>query len=280
MKKIIAAFDGLKFSDSTKDFAVQLAKQSSAHLVAVFLDDFTYHSYKIYDLIRENGQAFESERNRLDKQDEKTRSAAVHNFETACRDAGLEYTIHRDLNIAIQELIHESIYADLLIINSEETLTHYTEKKPTGFICDLLTYAHCPVLIVPTVFKPIDKLLFLYDGEPSSIYAVKMLNYTIASLKQHPLEVLTINSEKQSLHLPDNRLMKEFMKKHFRDVTYNVLKGAPGTAIPNYLETQTGNPLIILGAYHRGKISMLLHESMANTLMKDFNFPMFIAHNK
>ncbi|MEJ0105945.1 MAG: universal stress protein [Bacteroidota bacterium] len=202
MKKIIAAFDGLKFSDSTKDFAVQLAKQSSAHLTGVFLDDFTYHSYKIYDLIRENGEVFESERNRLDKQDAKTRSAAVNNFETACREAGLEYTLHHDLNIAIQELIHESIYADLLIINSDETLTHYTEKKPTDFIRDLLTYAHCPVLIVPNEFKPIDKLMFLYDGEPSSVHAIKMLSYTLASMKQHPLEVLSINSEKQSSHLP------------------------------------------------------------------------------
>ena len=52
MKKIIAAIDSLKFSESTRDYAVQLAKQNGAHLVGVFLDDHT--SYKIYDLIKEN----------------------------------------------------------------------------------------------------------------------------------------------------------------------------------------------------------------------------------
>ena len=52
MKKIIAAFDGLKFSVSTRDYAIQISQTNDAHLVGVFLDDHT--SYKIYDLIKEN----------------------------------------------------------------------------------------------------------------------------------------------------------------------------------------------------------------------------------
>ena len=36
MKKIIAAFDGLKFSKSTRDYAIQIAKENNAHLVGVF----------------------------------------------------------------------------------------------------------------------------------------------------------------------------------------------------------------------------------------------------
>ena len=45
MKKIIAALDGLKYSESVVKYAVYLAKQNSSHLVGVFLEDFTYHSY-------------------------------------------------------------------------------------------------------------------------------------------------------------------------------------------------------------------------------------------
>jgi hypothetical protein len=44
MKKIIAALDGLKFSGSTRDYAIQLARQNNAHLVGVFLDDHTSFS--------------------------------------------------------------------------------------------------------------------------------------------------------------------------------------------------------------------------------------------
>jgi hypothetical protein len=52
MKKIIVAFDGLKFSESTRDHAIEPAKQSSAYLVGVFLEDLSYHSYSAYDVIK------------------------------------------------------------------------------------------------------------------------------------------------------------------------------------------------------------------------------------
>ena len=55
MKKFIVAFDGLKFSESARDYAIQFAKQSSAHLVGIFLDDGLRHSYKIYDLVTDDG---------------------------------------------------------------------------------------------------------------------------------------------------------------------------------------------------------------------------------
>jgi hypothetical protein len=90
MKKIIAAFDGLKFSTSTRDYAIGLAKQSSAHLVGIFLEDFTYHSYKVYDLLKKDAERFEEAQKKLDKKDEMLRAAAVSNFESACHKAGQE----------------------------------------------------------------------------------------------------------------------------------------------------------------------------------------------
>lgn len=280
MKKIIAALDGLKFSESTKDYAIQLAKQSSAHLVGVFLDDPAYHSYKIYELVKAEGGFSEAKQKRLEEKDTKTRETAVKKFKDACQNAGLAYTVHHDRNIAIQRLLHESIYADLLVIDSSETLTPYHEKIPTGFVRDLLTNVQCPVLVVPHKFKPISKLILLYDGEPSSVHAIKMFSYTLSSLKQNPTAVLSVNPVKQSLHVPDNKLMKEFMKRHFPKATYTVLKGFAETEIINYLKEQKDSPLIVLGAYRRGTVSRWFRASMADVLMKDLKLPLFIAHNK
>jgi hypothetical protein len=39
MKKIIAAFDGLKFSGSTRDYAIDIAKQANTHLAGVFMEE-------------------------------------------------------------------------------------------------------------------------------------------------------------------------------------------------------------------------------------------------
>jgi nucleotide-binding universal stress UspA family protein len=280
MKKIIAAIDGLKYSKSTRDYAIQMAKMNNAHLVGVFLNDFTYTSYKIYDLIYERGGLVGSAKKKLDKRDAKARAAALSNFEEACQKAGLQYTIHRDRSIAIQELLHESIYADLIVIDVRETLTHYTEKIPTEFMRDLLSQVQCPVLVAPPVFKTVEKLILLYDGEPSSVHAIKMFSYTLPQLKECPVEVISVTSPKNTLHVPDNKLMKEFMKRHFPKATYTVLKGNAESEIVKYLKMQKDIPMVVLGAYRRSRVSRWFRESMADALMKEVKLPLFIAHNK
>jgi hypothetical protein len=279
MKKIIAAFDGLKFSESTKRCALYLAKKTNTHLVGIFLDDFTYTSYKIYDVIKTSGVS-EATLKKLEEKDKVIRDAAAAGFEKSCQEAGIEFAIHRDRNIAIRELKHESIYADLLIIGMKETLTHYTEKPPTRFIRDLLADTQCPVLLVPDKYKLIDKVILLYDGEPSSVYAIKMFSYLLPQLKYIDTEVVTVNREKSSLHLPNNRLMKEFMKRHFPAATYKVQKGFAENEIVKYLKQQNENTLVVLGAYRRSTVSRWFRESMADVLMKEVKLPLFIAHNK
>ena len=65
MKKIIAVIDGLKYSDSSTEYAVHVAKRTGSHLVGVFLNDITYHSYKIYELVDGRGYVNEEKMDRL-----------------------------------------------------------------------------------------------------------------------------------------------------------------------------------------------------------------------
>jgi nucleotide-binding universal stress UspA family protein len=279
MKKIIAAFDGLKFSESLVTYAIGIAKQSKAHLVGVSLEDVTYHSFKLYDVIDEK-ESIDTKIKKLGKKDNRRRQLSTLAFEAACQAAGINYSIHHDKSIALQELLHESIYADLLIINFTETLTHYKEKPPTRFIRDLLANVQCPVLLVPDKYKPIDKIAFLYDGEPSSVHAIKMFSYMFGSLKDLAVEIVTAKKDEQNLHLPDNTLMKEFMKRHFPAARYTVLKGEVEKEIVSYLKVQKANNLVVCGAYRRGMVSRWFRESMADVLMKSLKLPLFIAHYK
>ena len=279
MKKIIAAFDGLRYSVSTKDYAVYIAEQTNTYLVGVFMDDPVRTSYNIYELIVKEGASGDQLKKHQAK-DKITRAAAAKKFETACQKSGLEYTVHHNRNVAIQELKHESIYADLLIINSKETLTRYIEKLPTAFIRDLLGDAQCPVLIVPQQYKPIQKIILLYDGEPSSVYAIKIFSYLLPQLKHMDTEVISVNPVDSTLHLPDNKLMQEFMKRHYPNATYTIMKGNAEDEIVKYLEKSNQNSLVVLGAYRRSTVSRWFRESMADILMKEVKLPLFIAHNK
>jgi len=132
MKKIIAAFDGLRLSESTKEYSIYMAKHCNAHLVGVFLDDFTLQSYTYAD-VAAYGSKWEEKVNILDREDKEKRNLSVQLFEDACQHAGIDYSVHRDKNIAFQDLLHETTFSDLLIINSNETFTNYPQPAPTRF---------------------------------------------------------------------------------------------------------------------------------------------------
>lgn len=279
MNKIIATFDGFEFSESTLKHTLSFAKQAHAYLVGVFLDDLMYHTYKFADLVDDEGGVSDKKIQYYKDQDEDVRMHSVQLFQEACEKEGVNFTIHRDRNVALQELLQESIYSDLLIINSKETFSKNEEQIPTTFLQDLLSDVMCPVLVVPKQYKPIEKVILLYDGDPSSVYAIKMFDYLLPNMKSQRVEVVTVKSKNDDAMVPDKRLMKEFTKRHYPLAEYTVLQGDVEEEVVAYLKDQAEHALVVLGAYRRGRVSRWFKESMADTLMKNVAMPLFIAHN-
>ncbi len=281
MKKIVAAFDGLKYSISTQEYAIKLASQAKALLVGVFLDDLNYHTYKIYELVSEQEGGLDTKlQQRLNKKDAAERARSLKQFESACEKAGVLYSVHKDHHAAIRDLLSESIYADLLVISSKETFSHFREELPTSFIHDLLPHVQCPVFIVPSSYWKIDELILLYDGEPSSVHAIKTLGYVLPFFQDSYTEIVTVNKPGKEVHIPDAALIKEFISQHFPKAKYHVLRGEPEAAILELLKKKRPNTLVVLGAYRRTAVSRWFRPSMADTLMSKLNLPLFIAHNK
>lgn len=278
MKKFISVFDGLRMSQSTLDYTIQLAKSTGAHVTGVFLDDLLYRSYSVYDVLTTSSQP-EITIKKMDEKDKEKRDSAVTQFKWACASAGILFSVHRDVCIAIQELKHETMFADLVIINKSESFSFYEEKYPTRFIKDVLAGVQCPVLILPTEFKRIDNIVLLYDGAPSSVYAAKMFSYLLGNLETLPIEVFSVKEAKNNTLFSSEVLMREFMHRHFSTVTYTLVTGQAEEEITNHL-CQKHNTLVVLGAYNRGEVSRWFKPSMADVLMDKIDSPLFIAHNK
>ncbi|WP_256012184.1 universal stress protein [Desertivirga xinjiangensis] len=278
MKKVIAAFDGLKFSESTLEYAIEIVKNSSGLLVGISLEDFTYHSYSVFDIVGSEGVSAEKAKLLRDK-DRKTRRESVQHFLNACHKANIKTKIHRDKSLAIQELLKETIYSDLLIISQQETLTHIKEEPPTRFIRDLLTDIQCPVLIVPKVYSRTECIIVLYNGAPSSVYAAKMFSYMLPHFKDLPIEVVTVKTDSEEMTIPESALIREFVDCHFPDANIKVLHGDPEIEIVKHLEAKQ-NSLVVLGAYQRNMVARWFRPSMADSLMRNMQLPLFIAHYK
>lgn len=276
MKKIIAAFDGLKYSESTASHAIEIAKRYNGKIFGIFLEDFTYHSYSIADLAADDYP--EQHAAQLNKMDAETRDGAVKHFTQQCEEQGLSYSIHRDKNIAIRELLHEARFADMVVIQNNETLNHYSENAPTDFISNLLDRTECPVLVVPPIFQKIEKIIFLYDGKASSVFAIKQFSYLLPNQQGTPVELLCVKENGEDDTLPEAHYLKEWLKLYYDDVKTIALTGNSHEEILRFLKEQVANCLVVLGAYERGSISRMIHRSLADDIIKEIDLPLFISH--
>ncbi|HSC40426.1 MAG TPA: universal stress protein [Chitinophagaceae bacterium] len=277
MKKIIAAFDGLRFSESTLEYAIYLAKQYDAHVTGVFLREVTKLGFALYETVVSQSHAGKNIMNEIDRTDAETLHQATVLFESRCEAAGVPYTIHRDRKNAVKELVHESVFADLLLVDAWETFSYVEVSMPGWFIRNVLHEAQCPVMVVPKKFHPVRKIVFLYDGTPSSMHAIKMFSYLLTEKKNLPTELLCAKHAEASLHLPDNSLLKEWMKRHFPKTEYKVLKGTEKELIA-LLANEDPGVLVVAGAYHRSHLSMWFRQSLANLLIRETTTPVFISH--
>jgi len=276
-KKIIAAFDGLRFSESTLEEAIRLARQYNAHLVGVFLHEFTTRGFAVYEtLVGQTGSTKELFED-LEKEDGATYQASVDTFEAACREEGVPYSIHRDRQSARKELLHESAFADLLVIDPEETFSYIEEETPGWFMKTILHEAHCPVWLVSKKQGPIHRLVFLYDGSSSSMQAIKMFTYIFPEMSGKEVLVLSVKSGTLNLHVPDNKLIHEWMKRHYSRTDYKVVQGEVSDLV-NLCKEQGSEILVVAGAYERNKVSNWLHPSLADQLMRHLKAPLFITH--
>lgn len=280
MKKFLAVFDGSKMSESTLKYAIQLTKSVDAHLVGVFSDEFISYSYRLNEAMTTN-KNYEKVINELNKADAKKREDAANLFQARCEEAGIRFSVRKDENIANQALKKESMYADLIIINGHETFTKLKEPPPTLFIKDLLGDVQCPVLVVPSLFKSVEKIILLYDGAPAALHAIKMFSYVLGNPKNLPVKAFTVKEQKKSaFYVPENKSMREFVKRHFPKATFTITRGNAELEISNYLSHLPETQLVVLGAYQRSDVSRWFKISMADKLMRELDIPLFIAPNK
>ena len=276
MKKIIIAFDGLKYSDAAVAYALDIAKNDQALLVGVFLHDLSYlamsYNYRwgipfnsAWDI---NYQA--------DPADEEKIKANVAIFSSKCEQNNINYKVHVDRGIPVEELLRESAFADVLIIDNRLAFSRISEDELSAQFIELLTEVSCPVLVVPSKYEKIDNAILTYDGSPTSTYALKMYSYIFPEWKNLPTKLVTVNEE--DAHLKEKHQIEDLLKVKFSNLEIDVLKGHAKDELMKYLKSFANNSVIVMGAYGRPAISMLFKKSLANSVIRDVMVPVLIAH--
>jgi hypothetical protein len=198
-------------------------------------------------------------------------------FGKACAYRDVNYSIRSQHKISVADVIRESRFADMLIINPEMSISSEREGSPTRFVKEILAGAECPVLLSPYSFDGISEIAFSYDGGEASIFAIKQFMHLFPELNSKTVSVIQISGNDEQ-PVKENEKIMQLLNAHYSTVKFVYLTGNPENELFNYLLGKT-ELFVVMGAFGRNPVSNLLRRSTAELSLKTINLPFFITHN-
>lgn len=278
MKKILLAIDAISPDKASIDFACHLASLTQSKIIGVFLENLvadqepvlrkafgtTYIDWEL----NENSPEFKEKREKAELN--------IAEFGQICERRNVRFCIHRDKGTPAEEILKESRYADLLIVDADTSFKKRYEGVPSGFVREILQEAECPVIIAPGSFYGIDEIIFTYDNSRSAAFAIKQFSYLFPELADRKVTVLQVN--KTGLWQDEEKAeLREWMQNNYSSIGFEVLKGDEQDKLFEYLFNRP-NAFIVMGAYGRTALSRFFRESTADLIIKTVTRPIFIAH--
>ena len=267
------AMDGYKQNTYAIDFACYLAKLTHSRLTGVFLEGTPDGGLSGILRIEEPEGVEEM------KADALTADPVlqhVHQFREACLCREVPAKVHRDRGVPVGDILLESRFADLIVVDPETSFRSVDKSFPRRFIQDVLLAAECPVVVSPYHFDGLNEVIFAYNGTSSSVFAIKQFTYLFPEFKHKKAVVVNVRNGDEAA-IEEQYRMKEWLSAHYEEVEFEVLKGDASDELFGYLLDRK-DAIVVLGAYGRGILSRFLKPSHASVLLRTINLPIFIAH--
>jgi len=281
MEKILLAMNAAHPNIQTIDFACYIARLTKSRLTGVFLEglvDGDGREKGEPDMF--GGGAWDSDAENPDVVPATIPSAVteanIRLFREACVCRDTLSLVHRDRGIPLSEILAETRFADLLIVDAETSFSRTDRKIPGRFVKEVLDASECPVLMAPYHFDAIEEIVLAYNGTASSVYAIKQFTALFPGLANKPVHVVNVRHDENGA-IEDQFKMKEWLKAHYEKVDFVLLKGEASDELFGYLLNKKG-AIVVMGAYGRSVVSRFFKPSQARLVVKTINLPIFIAH--
>ena len=278
MKRIAAIFDGLNTAIPTMDFAIRLCREKDAHLLGIFPESFLYHEYDFAQLLGKNGVSAVKIRHAVAREAEKRQQSVMH-FEQACQREKISYSIVTPRGLTIDEVLNESTFAEMIIIDKHEQFNKASQQLPSTFLRQLLSDSRCPLLLMDEHSMVPKHLVLLYDGKPDSVYAIKLLFFLAIAGPEMSTELLYVSRDASQTAIPDAERLRALVECHRPGTVFTRINGEGKQDIADYVNGLGENVLAVAGAYGRGSTSRWFTPSVADKLISQCQCSLFVAHS-
>lgn len=275
MKRILYVANALKPNGGKLDFAIYICKLSNAGLKAIFHIDKEDQPAEASWLSHAAMHAGIPANENTATLKEMLCDRHMHEFKTVCDNQAIPCSVHKANERFLQDVLLESRYADLILLDIEIAFSHGHISIPTSFAEDVLRSAECPVIALPETFNKIEELIFTYDGRISSMYAIKQFTYLFPEFCNIRATVVSINPE--IIAVEERYKFLEWLHNSYSDINYYAVEGDERRGLLEIL-LQRKDVIILMGAYGRSRFSNFFHSSHATNVLRMSGQPVFIIH--
>lgn len=273
MKKLLLLSDGSNFPVGAFEFIKYLHEKEPVSVTGFFYSSVDYEMLITSSLSASAEGFINTVKERSEEVDKQ-----ISLFERHCLNNQIDFIIHKDTDIgAVDSIIKESRFADLLLISEEVFCKDFNDVQPNSYMKEILHRSECPVLLVPEKFKEPEKVIISYDGSKESMFAIKYFANLLPVFNNTETELVFIKQEDDS-EIPDMEYLEEYAAKRFNNLTINKLPFNAKKYFGTWLEYQK-NALVISGSFARSGLSRALKHSFVENIISKHTVPVFIAHN-
>jgi hypothetical protein len=269
MKRILLALNPKKISNLALDFGCYLGKLSQTKVTGAFLEI----NKTPIGTNAPTGYELEAEVYHADNKSELKQ--AFNRFKEACLCRDADYSIGRGHSVSFEDLIEESRFADLLVLDPAISLDDEIAPAPSPMAKRILQYAECPVIFAPEQFDGVNMIVMTYDGSKAAMYAIKQFTYLFPEFRDFRIQLVQV--EEKHKWQAGEELFTEWLNSHYLHLEYITLRGNPEDKLVSYL-LPLNSALVVMGALGRNFISRFLRKSMAHKIPGTIVNPVFIAH--
>jgi hypothetical protein len=271
MEKIVVLLDSERPDNSTIDFSCYLAELTGSKLLGILMKPATVDlapsvAYAGSDY-KKKGKAATLDCDR-----------SIMYFLEECRKRAIKADVLVEKNGPSKAAIHESRFADLLVVSAHLSFLGDVDITPSFFVKHLLTESECPVVLAPESFDHIQQIVFCYDGNASALFAIKQFTYLFPQFRSTRILVLEIGESRGNQNDVDLSRTIEWLKGHYNHVDFRLLQGDVKDELFTYFLNKPHH-FVVMGSFGRSILSTLFRRSAAEKLMETIDLPLFISHH-
>ena len=276
--KILFALHEHTMNPTNLDFACYIARATHGRLTGIIMETMEHESIYVSDSPESKG--FRHVMESTDMPDNavvrRQTVALAERFHEACISRDVTPLIHKDRGLPFEELVLETRFADLLLLDARTDYPAPAPGAPSNFVKHMLAESQCPVLVLPEGRHEIQELIFTYDGQASSMHAIKQFSYLFPQWRHLPAVV--VQAEERTGDITYKHNLQEWMNERYTSVRYEFHE-RPASGVLMEHAFGRSNSMVVMGAYGRKGLSALVKRSEGDALLKITNQPTFISHH-